>query len=88
MFVCYLEQVELSGPVNGKAEWPSELKPVAWNDEGDMVRMKLGLYHSTHNVADGEVSGRFLKCRTTVDIARDIATDCRNTFGNGIGGLP
>lgn len=53
---CCFEQVELSGPVNGKAEWPSELKPVAWNDDGDMVRMKLGLYHSTHNVADGDVS--------------------------------
>lgn len=48
-------QVELSGAVEGKAVWPSHLKPVAWNNDGDMARMKLGLYHSIHNVADGEV---------------------------------
>lgn len=48
-------QVELSGAVNGKAVWPSNLKPIAWHRDSEMVRMKLGLYHSIHNVADGEV---------------------------------
>ncbi|CAN0560802.1 unnamed protein product, partial [Ectocarpus sp. 12 AP-2014] len=27
-----------------------DLKPVAWHRDSEMVRMKLGLYHSIHNV--------------------------------------
>lgn len=49
-------KVEISGPVSGKAVWPSNLKPVAWHNDGEKVRMKIGLYHFTHNVADGDVS--------------------------------
>lgn len=48
-------QVEISGAVRGTAEWPSNLEPVAWHRGAEMVRMKLGLYHATHKVADGEV---------------------------------
>lgn len=44
----------ISGAVKGKAVWPSKMKPVAWNNDGNMARMKLGVYHSTHNVAHGE----------------------------------
>lgn len=58
--------MELSGAVEGTAEWPSHLEPVAWHNGGDMVRMKLGLYHSTNNVADGEVSQQFNVRPTTV----------------------
>lgn len=57
--------MEISGAVSGKATWPSDLKPVAWHNGGDMVRMKLGLYHSTNNVADGEVSHSSREARET-----------------------
>ena len=30
--------------------WPKHLKPVAWHRDSEMVRMKLGLYHSKGNV--------------------------------------
>lgn len=46
----------LSGAVKGHAVWPQDLEPVAWHRDAEMVRMKLGLYHSRGNVADGEVS--------------------------------
>lgn len=49
-------QVFISGAVNGHAVWPQDLEPVAWHRDAEMVRMKLGLYHSAGNVADGEVS--------------------------------
>ncbi|CAN0536605.1 unnamed protein product, partial [Ectocarpus sp. 12 AP-2014] len=42
-------EVNISGAVSGKAVWPSDLKPVAWHRDSEMVRMKLGLYHSIHN---------------------------------------
>ena len=45
----------MSGAVKGRAVWPQNLKPVAWNNDGDMVRMKIGLYHAKDEVADGEV---------------------------------
>ncbi|CAB1114978.1 unnamed protein product [Ectocarpus sp. CCAP 1310/34] len=48
-------EVNISGAVSGTAVWPSDLKPVAWHRDSEMVRMKLGLYHSIHNVADQEV---------------------------------
>lgn len=38
--------------------WPKDLKPVAWHRDAEMARMKLGLYHSINNVADGEVEYR------------------------------
>lgn len=41
--------------MSGKAVWPSHLKPVAWHRDAERARLKLGLYHSIHNVADGEV---------------------------------
>ena len=50
--------MELSGAVSGKAVWPKNLKPVAWHKDAEMVRMKLGLYHKTNEVADGEVEYR------------------------------
>ena len=49
---CHLsEQVNISGAVKGQAVWPSDLKPIAWHRDSEMVRMKLGLYHSPHNVS-------------------------------------
>lgn len=51
-------QVTLSGAVEGKAVWPKHLKPVAWHDDADRVRMKLGLYHKTDEVHDGMVEYR------------------------------
>lgn len=48
---CVSKQVNVSGAVNGRAEWPSDLKPIAWHRDSEMVRMKLGLYHSIHNVS-------------------------------------
>ena len=45
----------MSGAVKGRAVWPQRLKPVAWNNDGDRVRMKIGLYHAKDEVADGEV---------------------------------
>eukprot|EP00752_Nemacystus_decipiens_P010979 g9756.t1 len=51
-------EVNISGAVNGKAVWPSHLKPIAWHRDSEMVRMKLGLYHSINNVHDGEVEYR------------------------------
>lgn len=56
--VRWTRQVNISGAVSGRAVWPSKLKPVAWHRDSEMVRMKLGLYHSIHNVADGEVEYR------------------------------
>ncbi|CAN0009839.1 unnamed protein product, partial [Hapterophycus canaliculatus] len=53
-----LVQVTLSGAVEGKAVWPSKLKPVAWHKDADRVRMKLGLYHKTNQVHDGKVEYR------------------------------
>ena len=52
------EKVEISGAVKGKAVWPSKLGPVAWHRDAEMARLKLGLYHSKDNVADGEVEFR------------------------------
>ena len=52
---CACLQIELSGAVEGKAVWPSDLEPVAWHRDAYWVRLKLGLYHSAGNVADGEV---------------------------------
>lgn len=51
-------QVTLSGAVEGKAVWPSHLKPVAWHEDADRVRMKLGLYHKIDEVHDGMVEYR------------------------------
>lgn len=51
-------KVDISGAVKGKAVWPQELKPVAWHEDSEMGRLKLGLYHSPNNVADGEVEYR------------------------------
>ncbi|CAM9604350.1 unnamed protein product [Sphacelaria rigidula] len=48
-------EVFISGAVTGHAIWPQNLKPVAWHRDSEMVRMKLGLYHSPGNVHDGEV---------------------------------
>lgn len=48
----------MSGAVEGKAVWPENLKPVAWHRDSEMVRMKLGLYHKTDEVADGDVEFR------------------------------
>ncbi|CAM9650390.1 unnamed protein product [Ectocarpus fasciculatus] len=50
--------VRLSGAVEGRAVWPSNLKPVAWHRDADRVRMKLGLYHKTNQVYDGKVEYR------------------------------
>lgn len=55
--MCIL-QVTLSGAVEGKAVWPKHLKPVAWHDDADRVRMKLGLYHKIDEVHDGMVEYR------------------------------
>ena len=38
--------------------WPKDVKPVAWHNDGNMVRAKLGLYHKTDLVHDGEVEYR------------------------------
>lgn len=38
--------------------WPKHLKPVAWHDDADRVRMKLGLYHKIDEVHDGMVEYR------------------------------
>lgn len=51
-------KVEISGAVKGKAVWPKNEKPVAWHSNAEMVRMKLGLYHSINDVYDGEVEYR------------------------------
>lgn len=51
-------QVELSGAVEGKAVWPEDLPPIAWHNDAEKVRMKLGLYHEEDKVADGEVEYR------------------------------
>ncbi|CAM9093516.1 unnamed protein product [Pylaiella littoralis] len=48
-------EVSFSGAVSGKAEWPSNYKPVAWNDDADTIMLKLGLYHTKNKVADAEV---------------------------------
>ncbi|CBJ49107.1 conserved unknown protein [Ectocarpus siliculosus] len=53
-----LDEVRLSGAVEGRAVWPSNLKPVAWHRDADRVRMKLGLYHKTDQVYDGKVEYR------------------------------
>lgn len=56
--ICATFQVTLSGAVEGKAVWPKHLKPVAWHDDADRVRMKLGLYHKIDEVHDGMVEYR------------------------------
>lgn len=66
-------QVELSGAAKGKAVWPSNLKPVAWHKDSEMVRMKLGLYHSIHNVADGEVEYKDISIEGPKGIIRTSA---------------
>lgn len=38
--------------------WPEHLKPIAWHKDAKMARLKLGLYHKTGKVADGEVEYR------------------------------
>ena len=48
----------MSGAVEGKAVWPQDVKPVAWHEDANTVRMKLGLYHKTDLVHDGEVEYR------------------------------
>ena len=53
---CEHNQVELSGAVKGKAVWPKHLNPVAWHRDSEMVRMKLGLYHSKGNVRRADTS--------------------------------
>ena len=58
MFGHTCVQVEFAGGVSGRFEWPKHLKPVAWNPEANMARMKLGLYHKEDKVADGEVEIR------------------------------
>ncbi|CAN0104949.1 unnamed protein product [Scytosiphon promiscuus] len=78
--------VKISGAVNGRAEWPSDLKPIAWHRDSQMVRMKLGLYHSIHNVADGEVEYRDISIEGPKGIIRTSPPDnvvvdppvCRN----------
>lgn len=50
-FAC-AEQVNISGAVKGTAVWPEHLKPIAWHRDSEMVRMKLGLYHSINNVRE------------------------------------
>ena len=50
--------MKLSGAVEGKAVWPKDIKPVAWHEDANMVRIKLGLYHKTDLVHDGEVEYR------------------------------
>ena len=52
------KQVTLSGAVEGKAVWPQDVEPVAWHEDANTVRMKLGLYHKTDLVHDGEVEYR------------------------------
>lgn len=51
MLLVAHKQVVISGAVNGRAVWPSHLTPIAWHNDSEMVRMKLGLYHSIHNVS-------------------------------------
>ena len=58
-----LEQVEISGAVEGTAEWPEHLTPVAWHSDAKMERLKLGLYHKTDQVADGEVEYRNIRIK-------------------------
>lgn len=38
-------QVVLPGAVEGKAVWPENLLPIAWNNDAEKMRMKLDLYH-------------------------------------------
>lgn len=45
----------MSGAVEGQAVWPSNQKPVAWQSDADMMRLRLGLYHIKDKVSDGEV---------------------------------
>ena len=50
--------MSLTGAVEGTAVWPKALTPVAWHNDAEKVRMKLGLYHEEDEVADGEVEYR------------------------------
>lgn len=59
-----LIQVTISGAVEGKAVWPSKLKPVAWHKDADRVRMKLGLYHKVDQVHDGKVEYRDISIKS------------------------
>lgn len=64
--------------------WPSHLKPIAWNADGNMVRMKLGLYHSTHNVADGDVEYKNISIEGPNGIIRTSKEDSGDdTSGSG-----
>ncbi|CAB1096171.1 unnamed protein product [Ectocarpus sp. CCAP 1310/34] len=81
------EQVNISGAVSGTAVWPSDLKPVAWHRDSEMVRMKLGLYHSIHNVHDQEVIYRDISIEGPNGIIRtsppsDIHIHPCRTFGS------
>ncbi|CAM9098334.1 unnamed protein product [Scytosiphon promiscuus] len=73
--------VNISGAVSGRAEWPGELTPVAWIDGAEMVRMKLGLYHSTHNVADQDVQYRDVSIEGPNGIIRSSPTEVEDTTG-------
>lgn len=72
-------QVTLSGAVEGKAEWPKKLKPVAWHSDAEMVRMKLGLYHSKDNVADGEVEYKNISIEGPAGIIRTSTLGVKNS---------
>lgn len=65
-----MAKVNISGAVKGKAVWPKKLEPVAWNNAGDMVRMKLGLYHAKNKVADGEVEYKNISIEGPAGIIR------------------
>ncbi|CAB1105416.1 unnamed protein product [Ectocarpus sp. CCAP 1310/34] len=79
--------VNISGAVSGTAVWPSDLKPVAWHRDSEMVRMKLGLYHSIHNVHDQEVIYQDISIEGPNGIIRtsppsDIHIHSCSTFGS------
>lgn len=76
LFVVSFEKVNISGAVNGQAVWPSNLKPIAWHRASEMVKMKLGLYHSPHNVSlfcEGQAP--FLLCTPAVN-GRSVGRVC------------
>lgn len=43
-------KVSLSGAVKGTAIWPESQVPVAWQNDADMMRLRLGLYHKKNEV--------------------------------------
>eukprot|EP00904_Undaria_pinnatifida_P008919 jgi/Undpi1/5157/HiC_scaffold_19.g08508.m1 len=82
-------EVEISGAVKGKAVWPSKLGPVAWHRDAEMARLKLGLYHSKDNVADGEVEFRKISIEGPNGIIRtspkeDDEDDDDDAGGDGV----